>query len=59
MKDGLFKELQEGIQEKWLAQTLREMILIRSENPFDDPPSPGSREKEMAEYLMEIGRAHV
>jgi acetylornithine deacetylase/succinyl-diaminopimelate desuccinylase family protein len=53
MKDGLFKELQEGIQEEWLAQTLREMILIRSENPFDDPPSPGSREKEMAEYLMD------
>ena len=53
MKDGLFKELQEGIQEEWLAQILREMILIRSENPFDDPPSPGSREKEMAEYLMD------
>src|SRR4030042_5388264 len=53
MKGGLFKELQEGIQEEWIAQTLREMILIRSETPFDDPPSPGFREKEMAEYLMD------
>ena len=34
-----------------MARILQEMILIRSENPFDDPPGEGTREQEMADYL--------
>jgi acetylornithine deacetylase len=36
-----------------MQDVLQEMILIRSENPFHDPPAPGFREKEMADYLAE------
>lgn len=46
-----YDELQAGIDTDWLRRTLQEMILIRSENPFDDPPRPGYREQEMADYL--------
>lgn len=46
-----FDELQAGIDPDWLRRTLQQMILIRSENPFDDPAGPGYREQEMAEYL--------
>ncbi|MGC8836963.1 MAG: M20 family metallopeptidase, partial [Anaerolineae bacterium] len=46
-----FEELQSAVDGAWLAQVLQEMVAIRSENPFDEPPSPGYREQEMAEYL--------
>lgn len=47
----MYNELQAGIDADWLRRTLQEMILIRSENPFDDPPRAGYRELEMADYL--------
>ena len=46
-----FSELKRAIDREWIFGILREMILIRSENPFDDPPREGYREKEMADYL--------
>ncbi len=46
-----FAEIEAAIDPDWMARVLREMILIRSENPFDDPPGAGTREQEMAEYL--------
>jgi hypothetical protein len=46
-----FEDIQQAIDREWMFQALREMILIRSENPFDDPPAEGYREKEMADYL--------
>jgi acetylornithine deacetylase len=44
-------DVQKAIDREWMFGILRELILIRSENPFDDPPREGYREKEMAEYL--------
>jgi acetylornithine deacetylase/succinyl-diaminopimelate desuccinylase family protein len=49
----LYGELEKGIDASWIQGVLREMILIRSENPFHDPPTAGFREKEMADYLAE------
>ncbi|MGE5257985.1 MAG: M20 family metallopeptidase [Hyphomicrobiales bacterium] len=51
MPQGLFENVQKAIDPQWIFQVLHEMILIRSENPFDDPPQAGYREKEMADYL--------
>jgi acetylornithine deacetylase len=51
MEPRQFEDLQAAIDEAWLARVLQEMVSIRSENPFDDPPTPGYREQEMAEYL--------
>jgi len=51
MAGDFFEDVQKAIDQKWIFQVLREMILIRSENPFDDPPREGYREKEMADYL--------
>jgi acetylornithine deacetylase len=43
--------MEKAIDREWMFQVLREMILIRSENPFDEPVREGFREKEMADYL--------
>ena len=51
MKPDLFAALQPAIDAEWMVRVLREMILIRSENPFDEPPREGFREQEMADYL--------
>jgi acetylornithine deacetylase len=51
MARDLFTEIQTAIDREWIFQVLHEMILIRSENPFDDPPQEGYREKEMADCL--------
>ncbi len=51
MDKGIYEELQAGIDAAWLTRILQEMVLIRSENPFNDPPRPGFRELEMADYL--------
>jgi acetylornithine deacetylase len=51
MARDLFEDVQTAIDREWMFQILQEMILIRSENPFDDPPREGYREKEMADYL--------
>lgn len=52
MSLALFRDIEAALDPDWIARTLREMILIRSENPFDDPPAEGTREQEMAEYLV-------
>lgn len=39
MAGDRFENIQNAIDREWLFQVLREMILIRSENPFDDPPA--------------------
>jgi len=52
--NDLFKIMQRAIDSEWMFQVLQEMILIRSENPFDEPPREGYREKEMADYLTEL-----
>jgi acetylornithine deacetylase len=49
--NDLFENVQGAIDQQWMFQVLREMILIRSENSFDEPPQEGYREKEMADYL--------
>lgn len=51
MNRELYRELENGIDVSWIRRVLQEMILIRSENPFHDPPETGFREKEMADYL--------
>jgi acetylornithine deacetylase len=53
MAGDFFKDVQKAIDPEWMFQILQEMILIRSENPFDDPPREDYREKEMADYLVE------
>ena len=46
-----FSRVESAIDRDWMVRILREMILIRSENPFDDPTREGYREQEMADYL--------
>jgi len=53
MAGDFFKDVPKAIDPEWMFQILQEMILIRSENPFDDPPREDYREKEMADYLVE------
>jgi len=48
MSSELFKELGTGFEASWLRQPLLEMIRIKSQGPFNDPPGTGFREKEMA-----------
>ena len=51
MDTSLYERLIGGIDRATLVDRLREMILIRSENPFHEEPREGYREKEMGEYL--------
>ncbi len=51
MAGDRFEDVQKAIDREWMFRSLREMILIRSENPFDDAPAEGYRETEMAGYL--------
>jgi acetylornithine deacetylase/succinyl-diaminopimelate desuccinylase family protein len=51
MDEALFSQLAKGISEQNLVELLKEMISIKSENPFNEEPRPGYREKEMAEFL--------
>ena len=53
MNHDLYAKLAKGIDAGWIRQVLQEMVSIRSENPFYEPPEAGFREKEMAEYLLE------
>jgi acetylornithine deacetylase len=41
------------LNQTYLAKNLMEMIAIKSENPFDEEPRQGYREKEMGEYLAD------
>jgi acetylornithine deacetylase len=50
---GLYGKLEAGLDPEWGIRVLKEMVAIRSENPFHDDPEAGFREKEMAEYLSE------
>jgi len=51
MEKNRFAEVAQAIDRDWMHRILQEMILIRSENPFDDPTREGYREQEMADYL--------
>jgi acetylornithine deacetylase len=51
MEKDRFAEVESAIDRDWMQRILQEMILIRSENPFDDPAREGYREQEMADYL--------
>lgn len=51
MAKDRFAEVESAIDRDWMYRILQEMILIRSENPFDDPAREGYREQEMADYL--------
>ena len=49
MQKNRFAEVESAIDRGWMYRILQEMILIRSENPFDDPAREGYREQEMAD----------
>jgi len=51
MTQFVYDELAEQINPIFLTETLKDMIAIKSENPFDEAPRQGYREKEMGEYL--------
>ncbi|PIE55909.1 MAG: acetylornithine deacetylase [Desulfobulbus propionicus] len=53
MDVGLCNELIEQVARTVLVDRLKEMVSIKSENPFDEAPREGYREKEMGEYLAE------
>jgi len=54
MDTALYQSLVESIDENYLQTCLKEMLAIRSENPFDTEPREGFREKEMGEYYAEM-----
>lgn len=51
--DKVLKEIAGQLDRNSLARMLKEMIAIKSENPFDEEPRQGYREKEMGEYLAD------
>ena len=53
MNIDLYNELTQAIDERCTVECLKEMVAIRSENPFDDEPREGYREKEMGLYFAE------
>jgi acetylornithine deacetylase/succinyl-diaminopimelate desuccinylase family protein len=57
MDKNLYSELIGLLDEELLADRLREMIAIKSENPFNEEPRQGYREKEMGEYMREAMRS--
>ena len=50
---NLYATLVQTIDKNFLKARLSEMIAIKSENPFDEEPRVGYREKEMGQYYME------
>lgn len=48
-----FSQLSDRVDAHILTDTLKAMVSIKSENPFDESPREGYREKEMGEYLAE------
>lgn len=56
MNKELFHTLIQAIDERFLVERLKEMIAIKSENPFDEEPRAGYREKEMGQYYAEMMR---
>lgn len=53
MDAKLWEALLDEVDARHLVDRLKEMVAIRSENPFDEEPREGFREKEMAEYYLE------
>jgi len=49
-----YQEIVSQLDVSRLIDTLKEMLTIRSENPFDGEPREGYREKEMGEYYCDI-----
>lgn len=49
----LYDKLSEHVDQDFLTTSLKDMIAIKSENPFDEAPRAGYREKEMGEYLAD------
>jgi acetylornithine deacetylase/succinyl-diaminopimelate desuccinylase family protein len=56
MDKNLYSKLIGMIDEQFLVNKLKEMIAIRSENPFDEEPREGYREKEMGQFMGEAMR---
>lgn len=56
MDKDLYSEPIGMIDQRFLVDKLKEMIAIKSENPFDEKPREGYREKEMGEYMCEAMR---
>jgi len=56
MDKNLYAQLIGMIDAQLLVTKLTEMVAIRSENPFDEEPREGYREKEMGAYLCEAMR---
>jgi acetylornithine deacetylase/succinyl-diaminopimelate desuccinylase-like protein len=48
-----YNELASQLNKAYLTKNLMKMIAIKSENPFDEEPRQGYREKEMGEYLAD------
>ena len=53
METAFYNDLSQQVDTTFLAARLKEMIAVKSENPFDEEPRPGYREKEMAEYFAD------
>ena len=53
MDTQLFNELVMTVNERFLIDRLKEMVAIKSENPFDQEPVEGFREKEMSKYYAQ------
>ena len=53
MDEKQFNELAAQVDQAFLTARLKDMVAIKSENPFDEAPRPGYREKEMGEYLAD------
>ncbi len=53
MDTKLTHELIQEVDAGYLADRLKEMVAVQSENPFDEEPREGFREKEMGEYYLE------
>jgi len=53
LDDTLIDELMNRVDNRFLIDRLKEMVAIKSENPFDQEPVVGFREKEMAEYYAQ------
>ena len=49
----LFEETEAAIDMRRLVETLQTLILCRSENPFEDEPTEGQGEEEVARYMTE------
>ena len=53
MDASLYNQLSRSVNPDFLCKALKEMIAIKSENPFDEAPREGYREKEMGEYFAD------